>query len=69
METQNENKLAHELAEVLNDKKSLAQYISFTQKFSDAFLREKLRYVLSVPNHKIRNSRAAYFNYLVSKEI
>ena len=59
--------LAYELADALDDKKSLDFYLALVQKFSEEFLREKLQFVMSTPEHKISRSRAAYFNYLVTK--
>lgn len=58
--------LAYEIADALNDKKSLEWHLSLVQKYSEEFLREQLQIVMSTPDHKITRSRAAYFNHLVT---
>jgi hypothetical protein len=60
-----ENALAIELAETLNDQKSLTLYIQMTQKYSPVFLREKLREALAVPPEKLRKTRGALFTWMV----
>jgi hypothetical protein len=62
-----ENKLALELADALNDMESLQAYVSFTQKYSEPFLRKTLAKVLSIPENKIRKTRGALFTYLVKQ--
>ncbi len=62
MEQSREVKLAYEIADILNDRKSIDWHIDCTKKFSESFLREKLNYVLSKPG--IRN-RAGYYNRLI----
>lgn len=59
--------LAYELADALDDKKSLDFYFALVDKYSEGFLVEKLNIVLTTPEAKIKRSRAAYFNYLVGK--
>ncbi len=59
--------LAYELADALNDKKSIEFYLALVQKYSEEFLREKLQIVMATAEDKITRSRAAYFNYLVTK--
>lgn len=61
------NKLAQEIASALNDMEALPCYVSFTQKYSETFLRKILLRVLSVPDHKIRRTRGALFTYLVQQ--
>lgn len=62
MEQTREVKLAYEIADILNDRKSIDWHISCAQKYSESFLRDKLNYVLSKPS--IRN-RAGYYNRLI----
>lgn len=62
MEQSKEVKLAYEIADMLNDRKSIDWHIECARKYSESFLREKVQYVLSKQN--IRN-RAAYYNRLI----
>lgn len=64
--TPNEEKLANEIAEILNDMESLQFHRGLVKQYSESYLREKLAVVLKTPKEKIRSSRAAYFNYLVN---
>ncbi len=59
--------LAYEFADALNDTKSIDFYLALVSKYSEEFLRDKLQIVLTTSEDKIKRSRAAYFNYLVSK--
>jgi hypothetical protein len=59
------NKLAREIATVLDDLDALPLHQSFTRKYSETFLRKILMRVLSIPERKIKRSRAALFNYLI----
>ena len=63
--TQKQLRLAHEIAEALNDKESISLFLAYTQKYDEEFLRKKLLRVMSVPQHKIWKSRAALFVNLV----
>lgn len=60
-----ENLLAIEIAESLNDQKSLPLYQQMTNKYSPVFLREKLREALAVPPEKVRKNRGALFTWMV----
>lgn len=62
-----ESKFAYELANALNDKESLALYISFTEKYQEDFLRRILFRVMSIPDNKIKRTRGALFTYLVNQ--
>ena len=62
MEHSKEVKLAYEIADMLNDRKSIDWHIECARKYSESFLREKVQYVLSKQN--ITN-RAAYYNRLI----
>jgi len=65
MEIAKENKLAYEIAQALDDMKSIDLHISFTKKYSEKFLREILQQVIATPDKKIKRTRAAYYTYLV----
>lgn len=62
MEQSREVKLAYEIADILDDRKSIDWHIACAQKYAESFLRDKLKYVLSKPG--IRN-RAGYYNRLI----
>ena len=66
-ENSGEMKFAMELAEILNDRESLPFYISLIKRHPESLLREVLGKVRSVPDHKIRTNRAAYFNFLIQQ--
>lgn len=67
MEQQNENKLAYEIANTLNDQKSITIHLSFVKRYKPEFLKEILLRVMSIPDNKIRRSRAALYTYLVNE--
>jgi hypothetical protein len=62
-----ELKIAHELAEALNDEKSLAFYLSCAQKYPTEFLMDTLTYVVSRPAHTVRTTRARLFTSIITK--
>jgi hypothetical protein len=62
-----EKQLARELASTLNDWGSLELYEVYVLNYPEAVLRTILTEVMSVPEHKIKKSRAALFNFLVKK--
>lgn len=57
--------LAFELAEKLNDKKSIAQFLSMCRKYKEKFLRAILEEVMKTPLRKIRKSRGALYTFLL----
>ncbi len=61
------DKLALEIATTLDDMDALPLHKQFTEKYSESFLRKKLMRVLSIPERKIKRSRAALFNYLIQQ--
>ena len=63
--TREQEKLAIEIAHALDDMSSLQWHRKMVMKFSEKHHRDKLNYVLSVPDSKIDKSRAAYFNSLL----
>lgn len=65
--TYKQEQLAYEIAEALKDNNALPLFMSYTEKFPEALLREKLSHVLSLPQDKIRKSRAALFTYLIEQ--
>ncbi|MDB4921205.1 MAG: hypothetical protein JWQ54_3188 [Mucilaginibacter sp.] len=67
MYTPDEIRLAHEIAERLNDPGSINQFMRYAKRYSHRILREKLNYVCSIPDRKITSSRAAYFVFLIEQ--
>ena len=67
MSSTREGILARELAEGLNDKKSLRYYFSLALEYSERYLRGIYRKVKETPEYKIKKSRGALFAYLVRK--
>ncbi len=67
MATSKEEKLAREIADVLNDSESLPVHIGFVERYSEKFLRKTLQKVLSIPEDQIRKTRGALFTYLVKQ--
>ena len=65
--TPKEQNLAFHIAETLNDAKSLLVYERFAQRYSESFLLEVLDTVLKIPDAKIKNTRGAYFTFLVNQ--
>jgi biotin operon repressor len=57
--------LAMELADALNDRRNLSLYLSYSRKYPESLLRGVIREVQEVPSGKIRKSRAALFNHLI----
>lgn len=62
-----EMRLAHELAETLDDRDALPLYLQFTRKFQEAHLRRILAKVMAIDATKIRKTRGALFTYLITK--
>jgi hypothetical protein len=62
-----EKQLARELASTLNDWGSLELYEVYALNYQEAALRTILTEVMSVPEQKIKKSRAALFTFLVKK--
>lgn len=65
--TPREQEYALHLAESLDDMKSLLTYQRFAQRYSESFLDEILDVVLKTPKERIRNSRGAYYTFLVTQ--
>lgn len=62
-----EEKLAHELADTLGDQEALPFYRDLVQQYSESFLRERLKRVMSIPPGQIRKTRGALFTYLIKQ--
>lgn len=62
-----EGMLARDLAEGLNDQKSLRFFYSLALEHSERYLREIYRKVRETPDHKIKKSRGAFFAFLAEK--
>lgn len=59
-------RVAHELANTLQDTKSLKYYLSLTRRLSERALKETLAEVMAKDEKEIWKSRAAYFVYLIN---
>jgi hypothetical protein len=69
MYTPKELQLAHELADALEDQKSLAFYLSCAKKYPREFLAATLMHVLAMPGHSVRTTRARLFTNIVTNSI
>ena len=63
-----EMRLANELAETLKDREALPYYLTLTQKYHEAFLRQVLAKVMSIDETQIRKTRGALFTFLVNQK-
>lgn len=64
--TSTQKQLALEIAKRLDDMAWLTFHEDLVLQYSEAFLREKLEYVMRLPSSRIKNSRAAYYIFLVT---
>jgi len=64
--TEQEIKLAREIAQTLHDVDSLPFHLQVVRKHKEAFLREKLAKTMSIPESQIKKSRAALYVYLIN---
>lgn len=67
--TPKELQLAHEIADALEDQKSLAFYLSCAKKYPREFLVATLMHVLAIPGHSVRTTRARLFTNIVTNSI
>jgi len=67
MKKSNPKTLAYELASALGDTENLAAFLPLAEKYNEAFLRKTLQKVMSLPEEKIKRTRAALFTYLVKQ--
>lgn len=63
--TQQQEKLAIEIAHALEDMESLQSHRKMVTMYSEEYLRSKLTKALSIPSHKIKRSRGALYTSLV----
>lgn len=67
--TSNDVTLAHSLADALDDRKSLAFYLSCAKKYPKEYLLATLTHVVTLPEHSIRTTRARLFTNIITKSI
>ncbi|WP_367914589.1 hypothetical protein [Leadbetterella sp. DM7] len=67
--TPNEIQLAHELAQALDDEKSLNFYLHCAKKYPHEYLLVTLAHVSSLPSHSIKTTRARLFTSIITKSI
>lgn len=60
--------LAQDIAHALRDYDSMTYHLQNAKRYNESFLRKQLDTVLSIPQHKIRNSRAAYYVFLINQK-
>ncbi|MEZ5016063.1 MAG: hypothetical protein R2800_03370 [Flavipsychrobacter sp.] len=63
--TKEQEQLALEIAQALNDMHSIQWHRDMVAKYPESHLRECLRKALAKPEHTIRVSRGAIYNNLV----
>lgn len=64
--TPKQRQLAYDIAQRLDDLDWVAYHEDLVKQYSEAYLKQKLEYVMSLPSSKIKNSRAAYYIFLVT---
>lgn len=64
--TEQELKLADEIATTLNDWKALQMHRQYARLYKESCLREKLAVVMATPDRRILTTRAKYYTYLVN---
>jgi hypothetical protein len=69
MYTSNEIQLAHELADALDDQKSLAFYLSCAKKYPKEYLLVTLAHVTTLPSHSVRTTRARLFTNIITNSV
>ncbi|MEO7213278.1 hypothetical protein [Mucilaginibacter sp.] len=67
--TSNEITLAHTLADALDDRKSLAFYLSCAKKYPKDYLLSTLTHVATLPDHSVRTTRARLFTNIITKSV
>lgn len=60
--TQEQEKLALEVARTLNDMKSLQWHRKIVGQYSESYIREQLKQAMIMPDHKVQVSRGAIYN-------
>lgn len=69
MYTSNEITLAHALADALEDRKSLAFYLTCAKKYPKDYLLSTLNHVCTLPSRSIRTTRARLFTNIDTKSV
>jgi len=67
--TANDITLAHTLADALDDRKSLAFYLSCAKKYPKDYLLATLTHVVTLPDHSVRTTRARLFTNIITKSV
>jgi len=65
--TDNEIKLAREIAYTLHDEDSIILFLQFARKYTETHIREVLQKVMAIDESKIKKNRAALFTYLMKQ--
>jgi hypothetical protein len=60
--TKEEEKLAREFADALDDHESLAMHLSYVRYYEEWSLRKLLKKALDIPDEDVRTNRAACYN-------
>ncbi len=62
-----EIKLANEIAAALDDRESIQMHLQYTARYQESFLRRILTKVMSIPEQNIRRTRGALYTFLVNQ--
>lgn len=62
-----EEVIAWDLAVGLSDMKAIPLYLSYARKYPEYLLRKVMGQVREVPEHQIKKSRGALFNYMIQQ--
>jgi hypothetical protein len=65
--TEEELRLAREIAMTLGDLHSLQNHLKLVRKYSENHLRKILAIAMAYPDHKVRTSRARIYISLISR--
>lgn len=65
--TQQEIKLANEIASTLDDMDSVQLHLMYAATYQETYLRKVLAKVMAIPEHKIKKTRGALFTFLISQ--
>jgi hypothetical protein len=63
-----ELRLAQEIAATLKDEDSLAMHLQLVRTYTEEHLRSVLHKVMSLPEDKIKKSRAALYTFLINQQ-
>ena len=62
-----EELVAADIASGLKDSKNMLRFINLAKKYPESVLRRALSEIREVPDHKIKKSRTALYNYLIKE--